>query len=121
MFARQAEAAFSVEQPWQSLGVGTVLLERTLLSARNRGVHALHMDCVADNRRMQQLARKFAADLTFDFGSVVGAVGAARSTPLSLMREALADADGVANIILDAQQRLLGRWRSPYSFTKGVN
>ena len=55
---------------------------------------------------MQQLARKFAADLTFDFGSVVGAVGAARSTPLSLMREALADADGVANLILDAQQRL---------------
>jgi GNAT superfamily N-acetyltransferase len=107
VFARKAEAAFSVEQPWQSLGVGTVLLERTLLSARNRGINALHMHCLADNRRMQQLARKFAADLAFDFGSVVGEVDAARSTPLSLMREALADADGVAHMILDAQQRLL--------------
>jgi GNAT superfamily N-acetyltransferase len=108
VFARQAEAAFSIEQPWQSQGVGTVLLERTLLSARNRGIHALHMHCLADNRRMQQLARKFAADLAFDFGSVVGEVDAAHSTPLSLMREALADADGVAHMILDAQQKMLG-------------
>ena len=48
------------------------------------------------------------ADLTFDFGSVVGEVDAARSTPLSLMREAMADADGVANAMLDAQSRLFG-------------
>jgi GNAT superfamily N-acetyltransferase len=108
LFTHEAEAAFSVEQPWQSQGVGTVLLERTLLSARNRGIDALRMLCVADNQRMQQLARKFDADLKFDFGSVVGEVDAARSTPLSLMREAMADADGVANAMLDAQSRLFG-------------
>jgi GNAT superfamily N-acetyltransferase len=107
VFSHEAEAAFSVEQPWQSQGVGTVLLERTLLSARNRGFNALRMHCVADNQRMQQLARKFEADLSFDFGGVVGEVDAARSTPLSLMREALADADGVAHAIIDAQSRLL--------------
>ena len=101
-----AEAAFSIEQPWQSHGVGTVLLERTLLSARNRGINALHMYCLADNQRMQQLARKFEADLSFDFGSVVGEVNAARSTPLSLMREAVADAHGVAAAVLDVQSRL---------------
>src|SRR5215472_16325718 len=28
--ARQAEAAFSIEKPWQSYGVGSILLERTL-------------------------------------------------------------------------------------------
>src|SRR5665213_1584750 len=54
-FSREAEAAFSIEQPWQSHGVGTVLLERTLLSARNRGATTLHMLCLADNERMQQL------------------------------------------------------------------
>jgi GNAT superfamily N-acetyltransferase len=72
LFSRHAEAAFSIEQPWQSHGVGTVLLERTLLSARNRGINSLQMNCLADNKRMQQLARKFDADLTFEFGSVVG-------------------------------------------------
>jgi GNAT superfamily N-acetyltransferase len=107
VFTHEAEAAFSIEQPWQSQGVGTVLLERTLLSARNRGINALCMHCIADNQRMQQLARKFGANLSFDFGGVVGEVDAARSTPLSLMREALADADGVANAIIEAQSRLL--------------
>jgi hypothetical protein len=65
------------------------------------------MHCLADNRRMQQLARKFEADLHFDFGSVVGEVDPPRSTPLSLLREAMADAHGVAATILDAQSRLL--------------
>jgi GNAT superfamily N-acetyltransferase len=108
ILSREAEAAFSIEQPWQSHGVGTALLERTLLSARNRGINSLRMDCLADNRRMQQLARKFDADLKFDFGSVVGEVDAARYTPLSLMREAMADAHGVAAAMFDAQARLLG-------------
>jgi len=107
VFAREAEAAFSVEQPWQSQGVGTMLLERTLLSARNRGIKSLHMHCVADNQRMQQLARKFDADLKFDFSNVTGEVDPPRSTPLSLMREALADSHGVATAFLDVQSRLL--------------
>jgi GNAT superfamily N-acetyltransferase len=106
-FAREGEAAFSVEQPWQSQGVGSMLLERTLLSARNRGIASLHMHCLAENRRMQQLARKFDADLKFDFGSVVGAVEPPFSTHLSLMREALADAHGVAAAMLEAQAKMM--------------
>ncbi len=64
--AHQAEAAFSIERPWQSHGVGTELLERTLLAARNRGVKQLHITCLSDNQRMQQLARKFDAELRLD-------------------------------------------------------
>jgi GNAT superfamily N-acetyltransferase len=104
--AHAAEAAFSIEQPWQSLGVGTELLKRTLLSARNRGVKLLRMDCLADNQRMQQLARKFDADLKFDFGSVIGEVDPPRSTMLSLMREVSADSHGVAAAMFEAQLRL---------------
>jgi len=107
VFSREGEAAFSIEQPWQSHGVGTVLLERTLLSARNRGIRSLHMHCLAENRRMQQLACKFDAELSFDFGSVVGEVDPPRSTALSLLREAMADGHDIANAILDKQSRLL--------------
>jgi len=106
-FAPEAEAAISIERPWQSHGVGTVLLERTLLTARNRGIKSLHMQCLADNKRMQQLARKFEAELKFDFGSVVGEVDPPRSTPLSLMREAVVDSHNIVTAILDAQRRLL--------------
>ena len=105
--AREAEAAFSIETPWQSLGVGSALLDRTLLAARNRGIKRLHMACLADNRRMQELARKFAAELSFDFGSVVGEVAAARPTPLSVLREAVADGHGFATAMLDVQSRLM--------------
>lgn len=108
LFSHEAEAAFSIEQDWQSHGVGTALMERTLLSARNRGIKLLRMDCLAGNRRMQQLARKFEAGLSFDFGSVVGQVAAPRSTPLSLMREAFADANGVVATLFDAQAKMLG-------------
>lgn len=104
-----AEAAFSIEKRWQSHGVGSALLERTILAARNRGVKLLHMTCLAQNRRMQQLARKFDADLTFDFGSVVGQVDAPFPTPMSLWREVFADSHGFATAVLDAQSRLLRR------------
>jgi GNAT superfamily N-acetyltransferase len=103
----EAEAAFSVEMPWQSHGIGSALLERTLLTARNRGIKRLHMACLADNRRMQQLAHKFDAELSFDFGSVIGAVENARPTPLSLLQEFVADGESLATAMLDAQSRLL--------------
>ena len=106
-FPRQAEAAISVEKPWQSHGVGSALLRRTLLTARNRGVELLHMACLAENRRMQQLARKFDAELSFDFGSVVGEVESSRPTPLSMMREFMADGHGFATAMLDLQTRML--------------
>jgi GNAT superfamily N-acetyltransferase len=106
-FPRQAEAALSVELPWQSHGVGSALLRRTLLAARNRGLRLLHMACLADNQRMQQLARKFDAELSFDFGSVVGEVESSRPTPLSLMQELMTDSHGFATAMLDLQVRML--------------
>jgi len=106
-FAREAEAAISVERPWQSHGVGSALLRRTLLAARNRGFRHLHMACLAENQRMQQLARKFDAELSFDFESVVGEVESSRPTPLSLMRELMSDGHGFATAMLDLQSRML--------------
>ena len=103
----EAEAAFSIEKPWQSHGIGSVLLERTLLAARNRGLKFLHMACLADNKRMQQLARKYEAELSFDFSSVVGEVATPRPTPVSLMREILADSHGFATAMFDVQTRML--------------
>ena len=103
----RAEAAISVEKPWQSHGVGSALLRRTLLAARNRGYRQLHLACLAENRRMQQLASKFDADLSFDFGSVVGEVEFWRANPLSVMQELIEDSHGLATALLDLQSRML--------------
>jgi GNAT superfamily N-acetyltransferase len=104
--ATEAEVALSVEKPWQSHGVGTVLMERLLLTARNRGIKHLQMSCLADNRRMQQLAAKFAADLSFETGSVVGEVDTPISTPLSLWREIMEDSQSFTSAVVEAQRRL---------------
>jgi GNAT superfamily N-acetyltransferase len=104
---RQAEAALSIEKAWQSHGVGSALLSRTLLTARNRGVRLLHMACLAENVRMQQLARKFDAELSFDFGSVIGEVESSRPTPLSLMREWVTDGHSLATAMFELQSRML--------------
>ena len=104
---REAEVAFSIEKPWQSHGVGSALLERTLLAARNRGVRHLHMACLLENARMQQLARKYSAELSFDLGRVVGEMETPQATPLSLFRELVADGHSFATAVLDVQARLL--------------
>jgi GNAT superfamily N-acetyltransferase len=75
--ADEAEVALSIEKDWQGHGVGAVLLERALLAARNRGIKSLYMTCLPENLRMRRLARKFHANLTFGFGSVVGRFKAA--------------------------------------------
>lgn len=106
-FTKEAELAFSVEKPWQGHGVGSALLDRTLLVARNRGIKFLHMTCLAENRRMQQLASKFHAELARDFGGMTGEMETPRPTPLSLMREFVTDGHSLATAVLDAQARLL--------------
>ena len=94
-------------EPWQSHGIGSALLERCLLAARNRGIKHLHVCCLADNQRMQQLARKFEAELTFDFGTVIGKVENPHPTPLSVMRELVVDGHSFAAACVDFQSRLL--------------
>jgi GNAT superfamily N-acetyltransferase len=42
----EGEAAISIERAWQSRGVGSTLLERVLLAARNRQIKRLHMTCL---------------------------------------------------------------------------
>jgi len=106
-----AEAAFSIEQPWQSHGVGSALLAHTLLAARNRGIRRMHMICLAENRRMQQLARKFDADLSFEYGSVIGEVEAPYPTPLTVLREIVADSASFATAVLDVHSRLF-KWQT---------
>ena len=104
---REAEAAFSIEKPWQSRGVGSTLLERTLLCARNRGVKHLQISCLPQNKAMQRLARKFEASFAFDYDTVVGTIDNPDATPLSVLQEALVDCFSGAAAYVDFQSGVL--------------
>ncbi|WP_249692593.1 GNAT family N-acetyltransferase [Stappia sp. WLB 29] len=103
-----AEAAFSVEQNCQQAGIGTRLMELTLIAARNRGCKHIYMNCLATNRAMQQLARKFTADLTFEMGDIVGRIEPRSFSAFSLVREGLADMFGLISALTDGPRRPLG-------------
>ena len=47
---------------------------RVIRAARNRHVQRLYMSCLAENARMQAIARHHEASLRFDYGEVVGEI-----------------------------------------------
>jgi len=56
--------------------------------------------------RRPQLARKFGAEITFDFDTVIGMMENANPTSLSLMQEMVADGHSFAAASVDFQSRL---------------
>jgi GNAT superfamily N-acetyltransferase len=106
-FPIDAEGALSVERAWQNRGVGTALLDRTILAAQNRGIRTILLNCLLDNLRMQAVARKHEAQLRFRPDGVVGEVVNPTPTPLSVMRELIAEGHGMTSIVLDLQSRIL--------------
>jgi len=102
-----AEAAFSIEKSFQNNGVGSALMGRTILAARNRGIKKLFMNCLAHNHPMQAIARKYHADLKFEAGDVMAEIANAQPDPISVFREFVADGCGIGTAVLDAQSRML--------------
>lgn len=102
----EAEAAFSVEPNFQEKGIGTELMGRVIRSARNRGVHHLFMSCLAENAKMQKIAKKHEADLRFEYGEVVGDIVPEDANYFSVLAEEIDDGVGFMLAVLDIQ--LLG-------------
>src|SRR5204863_3220886 len=73
-WGEEAEAAFSVEKVYQDQGIGSELMGRIVRAARNRGIRRLYMSCLAENSKMQAIARKHEADLRFEYGEVIGEI-----------------------------------------------
>ena len=103
----EAEAAFSVEMPWQDSGIGTELLGRVVRAARNRSISRVYMNCLAENRKMQAIARKYDAILEFEEGDVVGQVAPSTAHYFSIWREAVEDEMGFVMAVLDLQRKFM--------------
>lgn len=106
-WGREAETAFSVELVFQERGIGSELLGRAIRAARNRGVQLLYMSCMAENAKMQAIARKHEADLRFEYGEVVGEIVPHEPNYFSLLAEAVEDRVGFMMAVLDLQRRAL--------------
>ncbi|WP_417693918.1 GNAT family N-acetyltransferase [Roseibium sp.] len=83
----QSEAAFSVEADWRRKGIGTRLMELTLLEAEALNVRLMYVNCLSTNRRMQALAKKFGANLSFERGDVIGLLSPNASSGFRRVRD----------------------------------
>jgi GNAT superfamily N-acetyltransferase len=109
----EAEAAFSVEEGLRRRGIGEQLFARIVRAATNHGVETIEIQCQADNRPMQGLAKKFSTQLRFEAHLITGRLVARRATPLSLWREASQDFVDLTAAMVDAQMRVLFPRRAP--------
>lgn len=103
----EAEAAFSVERAFQDQGIGGDLMGRVIRAARNRGVQRLYMSCLAENSKMQAIARKHEADLRFEYGEVIGEIVPVEPNYFTILQEAVDDRVGYMMAVLDLQSRLV--------------
>jgi GNAT superfamily N-acetyltransferase len=106
VWGQEAEAAFSVERTHQDKGLGTELMGRVIRAARNRGVQRLFMSCLAENSKMQAIARKHEADLKFEFGEVIGEIVPTEANYFSILAEAMEDRVGYMMAVLDLHKRI---------------
>lgn len=104
-WGREAEAAFSVETSYQEQGIGTELMGKVIRAARNRGVSLLYMSCLAENAKMQTIAKKYEAELHFEYGEVVGEIVPDGANYFTLLAEAVDDRMGFMLTVFDLQRR----------------
>ncbi len=102
-----AEAAFSVESEVANMGLATELMGHIILSARNRGVKQLVLNCLAENQKMQAIARKYNAELHIEHGDVVAEIVPSRFDYMSLATEMFEDRFILLLSALDSHSRKL--------------
>lgn len=102
-----AEAAFSVERPWQGKGIGSALMRQLVLLAQNRDIEELQVVFLPNNGRMKHLAVSHAADFSVDDEEVIGRVRAPHPTFFSRLREFMSDVAAVWSAAFDLQERTL--------------
>ena len=104
-WGKDAEAAFSVETPYQNQGLGSELMGYVIRAARNRGIIHLYMSCLAENQKMQAVARNHEAQLRFEYGDVIGEIAPTDPNYFSVVGEAIEDRLGFMLAVLDIRDR----------------
>ncbi|HYG88858.1 MAG TPA: GNAT family N-acetyltransferase [Azospirillum sp.] len=101
VWPNQAELAVSVEKPFQEQGVGSALVHRMLTIARNRRIERVHMLCLAENRRMRALSRRFGGHMELDGGELTVTFDLPPPNQFSLALESFEDGAGAIGAVLD--------------------
>ncbi len=100
-WSRDAELAVSVERAFQGMGVGTALVRRGMLAARNRWMRRVTLVCLSGNRRMRRIATRFSGDTELAGCEITSGLTVGLPNPVSLGLELGDDGFFVVQRVLD--------------------
>ncbi len=109
----EAEGAFSIEPEFQGHGHGDRLFGRLVAAARNRGVRRIFLTCLRENRRMQAIAAKHGADLSFIAGDVTAEIVRPYADAKSLAREWADESEAYVFAMIEERGRHLRFFTEP--------
>lgn len=109
----RAELAASVEPPFQGRGLGTMLLERLIVLAHNRGIRSLLALCAEDNGRLIGLLRRFGARVVVADGEARAILDLLPATPATLALERFEQWHTIALRTVELQRLWLRRVAEP--------
>lgn len=105
-WSRSAEIALSVERAFESRGIGTELLKRGLVIARNRGIASAHMLCLPENHGVRRMVRTLQPQLTFTGDQIECEIELDPPDPLSVTSEFCDDGCALMLSLWDWQRGL---------------
>ena len=88
---RTVEIALTVEREYQNHGIGSELLRRIVVLARNRFTHTIYMTCLPENRKTRRVAQKLGAQLVVRSDEAEGYLRAPWPSCLTLAEERVSD------------------------------
>jgi len=109
----EAEGAFSIEPEFQGHGHGDRLFGRLVAAARNRGVRRIFLTCLRENHRMQTIAAKHGADLSFVAGDVTAEILRPYADAKSLAREWADESEAYVFAMIEERGRRLRFFTEP--------
>lgn len=110
-----AEIGISVLPSARGHGLGTALLDRARLHARNRRIRKLRMHCLRENAPMMRLARRQDMHAITESGETDAWVRLQRPNASSFAAEFLAEQLGLYDLGLKTQALSLCRWLASWT------
>ena len=102
-----AEIGVSVLEHNRGRGIGSALVSRAAVHARNRGIEILFMQCLSENRAMMSIASSLGMRVVIEGNESAASLSLPAADAFSIMREMVAEKIALCDAAL--RETLLGR------------
>jgi GNAT superfamily N-acetyltransferase len=108
------ELAVSVEEDYQGSGIADALMSHMITWGKTHGVEAVRMHCIADNKKIQHLARKHGLRaVERNSSDVTAQVELPRPTVIDYTSSLVQEQNELATDIVRLQRNWIRKWFQP--------